>query len=97
MLCHISVFVSIAIVVCFFFLLMIRRPPRATRPDTLFPYTTLFRSVLHLRGRAVAPDEIVVRTLAAWQTTTTSRTSSQRRRASHTPPLEDGKDHASRR
>src|SRR3546814_8411189 len=25
---------------------MRRRPPRATRPDTLFPYTTLFRSVL---------------------------------------------------
>src|SRR3546814_6664795 len=24
---------------------MIRRPPRATRPDTLFPYTTLFRSM----------------------------------------------------
>src|SRR3546814_14723698 len=29
--------------VCFFFL-MIRRPPRSTRTDTLFPYTTLFRS-----------------------------------------------------
>src|SRR3546814_5066378 len=28
---------------CFFFL-MIRRPPRSTRTDTLFPYTTLFRS-----------------------------------------------------
>src|SRR3546814_5508944 len=28
---------------CFF--LMIRRPPRSTRTDTLFPYTTLFRSV----------------------------------------------------
>src|SRR3546814_1340740 len=28
--------------VCFFF--MIRRPPRSTRTDTLFPYTTLFRS-----------------------------------------------------
>src|SRR3546814_14137028 len=28
---------------CFFFL-MRRRPPRATRTDTLFPYTTLFRS-----------------------------------------------------
>src|SRR3546814_8566332 len=27
-----------------FFLLMIRRPPRSTRTDTLFPYTTLFRS-----------------------------------------------------
>src|SRR3546814_15216765 len=30
---------------CFvFFLLMIRRPPRSTRTDTLFPNTTLFRS-----------------------------------------------------
>src|SRR3546814_5563923 len=28
--------------VCFF--LMMRRPPRSTRTDTLFPYTTLFRS-----------------------------------------------------
>src|ERR1039458_10706067 len=31
--------------VCFFFFLMIRRPPRST----LFPYTTLFRSVVHAR------------------------------------------------
>src|SRR3546814_11919311 len=45
-------------VVCFdvrcsfylFFFLMIRRPPRSTRTDTLFPYTTLFRS-LHSGGR----------------------------------------------
>src|SRR3546814_20107971 len=29
-----------------FFFLMIRRPPRSTRTDTLFPYTTLFRSVI---------------------------------------------------
>src|SRR3546814_6889527 len=28
---------------------MIRRPPRSTRTDTLFPYTTLFRSVHHQR------------------------------------------------
>src|SRR3546814_18172428 len=28
----------------YFFLLMIRRPPRSTRTDTLFPYTTLVRS-----------------------------------------------------
>src|SRR3546814_16049186 len=32
--------------VFFFFFLMIRRPPRSTRTDTLFPYTTLFRSSL---------------------------------------------------
>src|SRR3546814_20537664 len=30
----------------FFFFLMIRRPPRSTRTDPLFPYTTLFRSPL---------------------------------------------------
>src|SRR3546814_11805100 len=29
-----------------FFFLMIRQPPRSTRTDTLFPYTTLFRSAL---------------------------------------------------
>src|SRR3546814_14275940 len=46
------------------FFLMIRRPPRSTRTDTLFPYTTLFRSrdlrswrlrsetVVRRRGRA---------------------------------------------
>src|SRR3546814_6365267 len=31
----------------FVFLLIIRRPPRSTRTDTLFPYTTLFRSVVY--------------------------------------------------
>src|SRR3546814_17070613 len=35
------------LVVCFFFLI-IRRPPRSTRTDSLFPYTTLFRSSLLL-------------------------------------------------
>src|SRR3546814_11792636 len=34
----------------FVFLLMIRRPPRSTRTDTLFPYTTLFRSHPRLVG-----------------------------------------------
>src|SRR3546814_14735573 len=44
------------------FFLMFRRPPRSTRTDTLFPYTTLFRSatasggrlVVHARGHEVA-------------------------------------------
>src|SRR3546814_15091470 len=45
---------------------MIRRPPRSTRTDTLFPYTTLFRSddelriVAHRRCRCVEPDDIVL-------------------------------------
>src|SRR3546814_14737320 len=33
-----------------FFFLMIRRPPRSTRTDTLFPYTTLFRSPKELQA-----------------------------------------------
>src|SRR3546814_4742083 len=37
-------FLSLMVIFSFFFFLMIRRPPRSTRTDTLFPYTTLFRS-----------------------------------------------------
>src|SRR3546814_3298111 len=40
---------------------MVRRPPRATRTDTLFPYTTLFRSVGAGRAgptHAAAPDTL---------------------------------------
>src|SRR3546814_12283236 len=33
-----------------FFFLMLRRPPRSTRSDTLFPYTTLFRAGYRPRG-----------------------------------------------
>src|SRR3546814_18141741 len=41
------------IFICIFFL-MRRRPPRSTRTDTLFPYTTLFRSAD--RGLRTDPD-----------------------------------------
>src|SRR3546814_19482596 len=37
--------VGLSLFVCFFFCLMIRRLPRSTRTDTLFPDTTLFRSI----------------------------------------------------
>src|SRR3546814_14962406 len=39
---------------------MLRRPPRSTRTDTLFPYTTLFRSHLRRGGRREAVDADVV-------------------------------------
>src|SRR3546814_1180708 len=41
--------------VCFF--LMILRPPRSTRTDTLFPYTSLFRSRLLRLAEAVLPGQ----------------------------------------
>src|SRR3546814_18928162 len=57
----------------FFFFLMIRRPPRSTRTDTLFPYTTLFRSDAasqprHLPSAAHAPYQFPHRlpTLPDW-------------------------------
>src|SRR3546814_13769450 len=45
-----------------FFFLMIRRPPRSTRTDTLFPYTTLFRSLAaHHAGTDLPRPEQAVR------------------------------------
>src|SRR3546814_3340432 len=41
-----------------FFFLMIRRPPRSTRTDTLFPYTTLFRSALQRLKEAAEKAKI---------------------------------------
>src|SRR3546814_10276724 len=44
---------------------MIRRPPSATRPDTLFPYTTLFRSLvpyLTVERRGIAEARAASRT-----------------------------------
>src|SRR3546814_15843044 len=45
----------------FLFFLMIRRPPRSTRTATLFPYTTLFRSLQEVEGvHGVAFEEFLV-------------------------------------
>src|SRR3546814_1494709 len=38
--------ISMSLCWCVIFFLLLRRPPRSTRTDTLFPYTTLFRSVV---------------------------------------------------
>src|SRR3546814_16872830 len=40
---------------------MIRRPPRSTRTDTLFPYTTLFRSHCRHQSRFHDSDQILAR------------------------------------
>src|SRR3546814_14675263 len=46
-----------------FFFVMIRRPPRSTRTDTLFPYTTLFRSY----ARKLKPRAILIENVKALQ------------------------------
>src|SRR3546814_10820637 len=41
-----------------YFLLIVRRPPRSTRTDTLFPYTALFRSLGDPPSGAVRADHV---------------------------------------
>src|SRR3546814_17380355 len=64
----VSVFLCLLCIFCcllcfFFFFLMIRRPPRSTRTDTLFPYTTLFRS-----GLGIVQTPLTYSALFAWAT-----------------------------
>src|SRR3546814_6230239 len=60
---------------------MIRRPPRSTRTDTLFPYTTLFRSCCEWRNVSAVESPTSSTTTPSdgrrrrWRTITTSRTS----------------------
>src|SRR6056297_4286421 len=60
---------------------MIRRPPRSTRTDTLFPYTTLFRSPPAAGGRG-----------STWRTPSAARSSAptpcRRRSEEHTSELQ---------
>src|SRR3546814_14419090 len=52
---------------CDIFFLMIRRPPRSTRTDTLFPYTTLFRSAHRRSGCRAAARHVESRAAASRQ------------------------------
>src|SRR3546814_358587 len=51
MLCAALLYYLSYVYLVLFFFLMIRRPPRSTRTDTLFPYTTLFRSIQAAQAR----------------------------------------------
>src|SRR3546814_16396686 len=51
-------------VVHFLCFLSIRRPPRSTRTDTLFPYTTLFRSEAGEETAGIAGEGAVLKTYA---------------------------------
>src|SRR3546814_17469071 len=49
---------SLSLLCQLYFFLMIRRPPRSTRTDTLFPYTTLFRAAAGWRHRLRRPHRL---------------------------------------
>src|SRR3546814_4089683 len=70
---------------------MIRRPPRSTRTDTLFPYTTLFRSGAAGaadQGRAVAPRRRLPRCDQSLRGVQQPRRQHQERSEEHTSELQ---------
>src|SRR3546814_5960562 len=72
----------------FCFCLMIRRPPISTRTDTLFPYTTLFRS-LDWKHPGVGVEETLRGQIHAWRNVSASRISRLLRRSEeHTSELQ---------
>src|SRR3546814_8863088 len=79
--------------VCFFFL-RIRRPPRSTRTDTLFPYTTLFRSATGRRG-ARTPARAQDRRAAAGIGAAGRDRGRRRRRDARTPRPLRSEEHTS--
>src|SRR3546814_2428638 len=84
--------VCVMFIIVIFFFLMIRRPPRSTRTDTLFPYTTLFRSCSPGSSCARAARSWARRTRATpspfrWPTAA-SRTVPPRRSEEHTSELQ---------
>src|SRR3546814_15394865 len=80
--------VAICVYVCVLFFLMIRRPPRSTRTDTLFPYTTLFRSdIRRLANRSHSPPTKLPKQKRRWEPKMAD-TSSAKRSEEHTSELQ---------
>src|SRR3546814_16936536 len=55
-------FLIYTLMICIFFL-MTRRPPRSTSPDTLLPYTTLFRSTFWKKTASVLSGTLVAQAI----------------------------------
>src|SRR3546814_12142043 len=68
------------------FFLMIRRPPRSTRTDTLLPYTTLFRSLWAMRVPDPAFD--AWDDLSAWLELSPAHLAAYERSEEHTSELQ---------
>src|SRR3546814_10322811 len=72
---------------CFFFL-MIRRPPRSTRTDTLFPYSTLFRSQTCSKVHSSESNALITRATSRIGTSASCAFSFTRRSEEHTSELQ---------
>src|SRR3546814_5393999 len=73
---------------------MIRRPPRSTRTDTLFPYTTLFRSRGRIPARMAASVRLPQGQLVAGPARRGRRLGAARRQAHRRPAATPNRDQA---
>src|SRR3546814_10309226 len=69
---------------------MNRRPPRSTRTDTLFPYTTLFRSDVEALGIVQGVGEPLVQMMQQVRRTVTLIAQPQRQRRAGNPAVQHG-------
>src|SRR3546814_20875067 len=69
---------------------MNRRPPRSTRTDTLFPYTTLFRSDVEALGIVQGVGEPLVKMMQQVRRTVTLIAQPQRQRRAGNPAVQHG-------
>src|SRR3546814_6295801 len=67
---------------------MIRRPPRSTRTDTLFPYTTLFRSITNDHNRLAHAQALLDGATQALQALDGEQGSAEHRSEEHTSELQ---------
>src|SRR3546814_2541565 len=77
------------------FFLMIRRPPRSTRTDTLFPYTTLFRSPRSPRAGRRAPSSFAACAPARCRCEPATRPHLDQTAAPSAPTTERSEEHTS--
>src|SRR3546814_13550134 len=82
-----SLLLHTILVVILFFFLMIRRPPRSTRTDTLFPYTTLFRSQIGV-ARRQSDDKAAKDAGIAWNVVSVLLVHRMMRSEEHTSELQ---------
>src|SRR3546814_2604774 len=67
---------------------MIRRPPRSTRTDTLFPYTTLFRSFHEVTRRSGSGYPAITKAINKWEIDTGLHAVKLKRSEEHTSELQ---------
>src|SRR3546814_15764520 len=80
-----------------FFFLMIRRPPRSTRTDTLFPYTPLFRSAKRVKRnhRVLSPRPAIHAEPPPNTPSASSSSTTDRGISSHLDKTERSEEHTS--